>query len=158
MRSFEYSPIDSDELKYLDLTGDLIRIVPSSKGLLTLWCEKSRFLKWLFRKELRPGQIESTTIRLWSEKAMQASADAILITTGLCMLYGPMWWLNWVDNSSKRLGIITGFVFLFAMSIAIIGGGRPFETLGATAAYAAVLMVFMQVQHSGSRPGDKGAG
>ena len=67
------------------------------------------------------------------------------------MLLGPMWWLNFVMDDAKRSGIITVFVFFFAIGLSLIGSGRPFETLAATAAYAAVLMVFMQKQSDGGQ-------
>lgn len=70
---------------------------------------------------------------------------------GLVMLYGPMWWLNYVFDDAKRLAIITVFVFLFTVALSLIGSGRPFETLAAAAAYAAVLMVFMQRQSADSK-------
>lgn len=72
-----------------------------------------------------------------------------VIVPGLGMLIGPLWWLNYVVDDAKRLAIITGFVLAFAFGLGLIASGKPFETLGATAAYAAVLMVFMQRQSGG---------
>jgi hypothetical protein len=68
-----------------------------------------------------------------------------IIVTGLIALLTPMWWLEFVSGSQARLGIITGFIcaFIFIMSVAT--HNRPFEVVAATAAYAAVLMVFMQI-------------
>lgn len=75
---------------------------------------------------------------------MKWFSDTIVIIIGLLMLYGPLWWLNWVADDVKRLAIITSFVAIFALSLRVVSDGRPFEVLAATAAYAAVLMVFMQ--------------
>jgi hypothetical protein len=52
-------------------------------------------------------------------------------------------------DDAKRLAIITVFIFFFAAGLCVVGSDRPFEVLAATAAYAAVLMVFMQ-RHSSS--------
>lgn len=75
-------------------------------------------------------------------------ADSIIISLGLAMLFGPMWWLEWVSDDVKRLAIITSFIFIFAVGLRAISRVKPFEVLAATAAYAAVLMVFMQRQGS----------
>lgn len=66
---------------------------------------------------------------------MEAFSDSFIILTGLLMLYGPMWWLNWVRNDTYRLAIITTFVGLFAIGLRLISGAaKPFEVLAATAA------------------------
>lgn len=64
------------------------------------------------------------------------------------MLVGPLWWLQHlsVHNDLKiLLGVITGFLVFFTILISILTVARPFEVLAATAAYGAVLMVFMQI-------------
>ena len=66
------------------------------------------------------------------------------------MLIGPLWWLNRLafhgSNLSPRLGVITGFLVAFVLLICCLTNARPFEVLAATAAYGAVLMVFIQLQ------------
>ena len=78
------------------------------------------------------------------------------IVLGLAMLIGPLWWLQHLaldyPNLAARLWVITGFVVLFVILLSILTTAQPFEVLGATAAYGAVLMVFMQLG-SGSGPG-----
>lgn len=61
------------------------------------------------------------------------------------MLLAPLWWLEYVNSTDVRLGIITSFicVFIFLISLSVVN--RPFEVVAATAAYTAVLMVFMQI-------------
>lgn len=61
------------------------------------------------------------------------------------MLLAPMWWLEFVSGSKKRLAIITAFLVVFILAMATATVNRPFEVVAATAAYAAVLMVFMQI-------------
>lgn len=121
-------------------------------------------LKWVFAKKPRPGQIDAPGTAYWAHKWMEAFGDLFIILTGLLMLYGPMWWLDWISKDNYRLAIITSFVTLFAFGLRLISGSaNPFEALAATAAqvvpvvivmtrvsnmhsYAAVLMVFMQQQ------------
>lgn len=69
----------------------------------------------------------------------------ITIILGLGMLIGPLWWLQNLSNSGKRLGVITGFLFVFTALLSMLTVAKPFEVLAATAAYGALLMVFMQL-------------
>lgn len=61
------------------------------------------------------------------------------------MLLAPIWWLAFVSDIKVRLGVITGFLCVF-ISVMATATSRPFEAVAATAAYAAVLMVFMQIE------------
>lgn len=73
----------------------------------------------------------------------------VTILAGLCMLIGPLWWLQQLSahqpNLKARLGVITGLLVVFTVLLSISTAAKPFEVLAATAAYAAVLMVFMQL-------------
>ena len=77
----------------------------------------------------------------------------ITILLGLGMLIGPLWWLQNLSNSQTRLEVITGFLFLFTVLLSILTVAKPFEVLVATAAYGAVLMVFMQLGSNTSSTG-----
>lgn len=50
-----------------------------------------------------------------------------------------------MTNNTKRLGVITAFILLFTSLLASATVAKPFEVLAATAAYSAVLMVFLQI-------------
>ena len=63
------------------------------------------------------------------------------------MLVGPLWLLQHLSAQQARLAVITGFLILFTILLSILTVARPFEVLAATAAYAAVLMVFMQISN-----------
>lgn len=64
---------------------------------------------------------------------------------GVGMLVGPLWWLQHQNGLKARLAVITGFLIVFTILLSILTVARPFEVLAATAAYGAVLMVFMQL-------------
>ena len=70
------------------------------------------------------------------------------IIVGLAMLIGPLWILQHLStepsNLKVRLGVITGFIALFTILTSLFTVAKAFEVLAATAAYGAVLMVFMQ--------------
>jgi hypothetical protein len=127
--------IDDDEQDYINKGTDLISISNEVKDPLVLLAEKSTTLQKLFRKKPRAGQVLTPGTEYWSDKWMQGFGDSIIILIGLLMLYGPMWWLNWVSTDRIRLGIITGFVTGFAVGLRLISGAaKPFEVLAATAA------------------------
>ncbi len=73
----------------------------------------------------------------------------LIMLFGLGMLIGPLWWLQHLSaeqpNLRARLEVITGFLIVFTILLSILTVARPFEVLAATAAYGAVLMVFMQL-------------
>ena len=75
------------------------------------------------------------------------------IVLGLAMLIGPLWILQHISASELglklRLVVITVFLILFTLLLSIIIVARPFEVLAATAAYGAVLMVFLQLGTNG---------
>jgi len=144
-------PVKDAEQSYLSTGTDLICITPRHKTPLARLLETSSLVRWMLEKPLRPGQVEYREVVYYSDKKLRWLSDIITIVIGLIMLYGPMWWLNYVSGDAKRLAIITVFVFFFAVGLSLIGSGRPFETLAATAAYAAVLMVFMQRQGSNAK-------
>jgi uncharacterized membrane protein len=84
-----------------------------------------------------------------SDQAFEQFTTLGIIFLGLIMLLAPMWWLECVSDSKARLRIITGFVVVFILAMTTATINRPFEVVAATAAYAAVLMVFMQIDGKG---------
>lgn len=80
-----------------------------------------------------------------SDKAFERFTTGSIIIAGVAMLLAPLWWLEYVSRSNGRLGIITGFLVVFATVMGISTSNKPFEVVATTAAYAAVLMVFMQI-------------
>lgn len=146
--------IDVQETKsYMDsrYAADLISISLRSRPPLGRWLESFQKLQLskLFRAELIPGKHkESRTTTYSSDTKFENLTNCSIILGGLIMLLTPLWLLEYYSGSKTRLGIITTFVvvFMFTMSTATIN--RPFEVVAASAAYAAVLMVFMQINPS----------
>ncbi|KAF2436286.1 hypothetical protein EJ08DRAFT_655959 [Tothia fuscella] len=65
-----------------------------------------------------------------------------LLVAGL-LLVGVIIWLYFEETPVKRLIIISVFTGIFGLSIGILTNARRAEIFGASAAYAAVLMVFV---------------
>lgn len=65
------------------------------------------------------------------------------------MLIAPLWLLQHLSSEKNdlktRLIVITAFMVAFTIMIIVVTVAKPYETLAATAAYGAVLMVFMQL-------------
>lgn len=65
------------------------------------------------------------------------------------LLIGPIIGLHFVSNDHAQLGMIGGFTALFVASMSLLTNARRAETFTATAAYAAVLVVFVSSNVSG---------
>ena len=71
----------------------------------------------------------------------------VTMILGVAMLVGPLWWLQHLsaqNNLEASVAVISGFLVVFNIMLNMLIVGRPFEVLAGTAAYAAVLVVFMQ--------------
>lgn len=80
-----------------------------------------------------------------NESRLEGFSATIVAVVGLGMLVGPLWILNGVKSAEKELAVITGFIFLFFLLTALGTNSRVSEALAVTAAYSAVLMVFLQL-------------
>lgn len=95
-----------------------------------------------------PRDFELDTTVYNKESIIDKSVTIVTMVLGVAMLIGPLWWLQHLStqkNLEARLAVITVFLILFTILLSILTVARPFEVLAATAAYAAVLMVFMQI-------------
>ncbi|KAL8745122.1 MAG: hypothetical protein Q9190_002705 [Brigantiaea leucoxantha] len=150
-------PIHEREVKFLEKEGDLIPLVPRAKPPLRrfldlfppgwICCERKKLNQSHFN---HPDNFESNTTVYAIESRIDKIVTAITISLGLGMLIGPLWLLQHVSavqpNTRQRLIVITAFLIGFTIMMGIVTTARPFEVLAATAAYGAVLMVFMQLQ------------
>lgn len=129
--------IVQEEQEYINKVGDVISLVNRVKSPLRLLLEKfESLLTWrLFRTKSRQDQIPSATTSYYSNARFDSFVTLVLMFTGMLLLLGPMWILEFMSNNTKRLGVITGFVLLFTLLLASATISRPFEVLAATAAY-----------------------
>lgn len=89
------------------------------------------------------------TTKFHKDSPVDKVVTCITVMLGLVMLIVPLWILQHIaaqrPNLEARLGVITGFLILFTILLSIFTVAKLFEVLAATAAYGAVLMVFMQL-------------
>lgn len=97
-------------------------------------------LKFFKREPRHVSPVVSMTARI-----------GIALMGGVCLLV-PMVVLVWVERYEFRILATVLFVLSFAVLVALISKASNQELLGATAAYAAVLVVFV----SGGVPGAPG--
>lgn len=85
-----------------------------------------------------PFFCHSTAAEPSSPHISDAHIDAIVhfldAGLGMGMLIAPLWMLGFVEDTTVRLSIITSFLIGFFVLLTFTTVGRPFESLGATAA------------------------
>ncbi|KAF4829643.1 hypothetical protein CGCTS75_v006359 [Colletotrichum tropicale] len=139
--------IEPDEQAYLK-RADLVSIRFTSNTPLRKALHKT--LRLGISAIMRDKNVETPTYDIEavshiSDKRMDASVSAMILAIGVVMLLTPIWILQAMTDLKEKLGIITAFIFIFLLVLSLVMVAKPFEALGATAAYAAVLMVFTQL-------------
>jgi hypothetical protein len=139
--------IDPQESAYINQTGDLICVNTGTQPSLARWLQSWQWLHRLFRlKKVADLHVDSKATLYSNNIIFENLSNMIIILGGLAMLLSPLWWLEYVSDSVKRLQIITSFVCVFCLLMTMSEIKTPREVVAATAAYAAVLMVFMQIE------------
>ncbi|PSN71195.1 hypothetical protein BS50DRAFT_673814 [Corynespora cassiicola Philippines] len=144
--------ISDVEAGYIDKRYDLIPLVPRHTTPLRALLERSsRFrLARLWSNPPPKASLEIAdfpcpeTMHYSSETRIETTIGITITVLGMCMLIAPLWILASTEGTMKRLAVITGFIVLFLGLVAFTTVARPFESLAATAAYSAVLVVFLQ--------------
>lgn len=135
-----FAAIAADEQEYLEYQNDLMCITHKNKTPLRRVIDKSRRLRtlrvWRRKDETPAPQYDSQYVSYYSDQRIDGFASGFIVLVGLSMLVTPIWVLNSLESMNSRLVVITIFtiVFLLVMSFAMVA--KPFEALGATAAYA----------------------
>ncbi|KAF4981416.1 hypothetical protein FZEAL_2764 [Fusarium zealandicum] len=144
----DYAAIARDEQQYLDHDDDLICMVQRDKTPMRRLIDKSRRMRTLSiweHKNERKSEHDTDEVSFYSDKRIDNFASAVIVTIGVTMLITPIWVLQAMDSLQGKLGVITAFILIFLLVLSFAMVAKPFEALGATAAYAAVLMVFIQL-------------
>jgi hypothetical protein len=102
----------------------------------------SRFLQdhWPARgKQFHPTYLTAH----FKEKHVSWIVGTISTVTAAGLLIGSIAVLNFVTDQNRRLVWIAGFTLLFALSVVLLSNATRVEVFAATAAYMAVLVVFV---------------
>ncbi|KAL2812337.1 hypothetical protein BDW59DRAFT_167843 [Aspergillus cavernicola] len=85
-----------------------------------------------------------------SSRRITLVSVALNVLFAAALLFGSIFNLYYVEDERKRLGIIAGYTIAFALCITILTNARRSEIFSASAAYAAVLVVFVSGDLGGS--------
>lgn len=156
LRYIRPTAIDIRESEYIDHDDDLISIFPEKRSPTYGFVQYVAFggrwnpwgipwLKdWLLRgvpKDIISLKNEET---IWTNGQRMEKVDSALISiVGLAMLIGPIWGLAYIQRMEYRLAVISGVIVVFFV-VLVTTMSRLYEALVATAAYSAVLVVFLQ--------------
>ncbi|KAM7207185.1 hypothetical protein V8F20_002451 [Naviculisporaceae sp. PSN 640] len=136
--SDNYSPIHPLEAEFINSPSDLVSLTKAPRSPFQRLVEKCVLMPArLFFASATPQGVES---------AVDTLASVLVFLAATTMIVAPLWILAMVvEDPFDRLATVTGFLVLF-LGMFIWGTmARPFEILAATAGYAAVLVVFLQV-------------
>ena len=156
LRIIRPTAIDIRESEYIDHDDDLVSIHPKTRSPGRNFLENVAFggrwnpwgIPWLkdwFSREA-PKDIVSLKNEdtVWpNDQRMEKVSSVLISVVGLAMLIGPIWALAYIQRMEYRLAVISGFIVVFFVVLAITRS-RLYEALAATAAYSAVLVVFLQ--------------
>ncbi|KAH9908518.1 hypothetical protein F4778DRAFT_350218 [Xylariomycetidae sp. FL2044] len=79
----------------------------------------------------------------FNERSISITVTIINIILAACFLIGPIVGLNFSRSPTAKLVMISLFTAFFALSLGLITNAKRAEIFGASAAYAAVLVVFV---------------
>ncbi|KAF8858694.1 hypothetical protein BDZ45DRAFT_390166 [Acephala macrosclerotiorum] len=112
----------------------------------------TRFLRRYLRVLFVQGNVEGKLARI-PEKRIAYVVALLDVILAAILLVGAIVALYLVQSNLKRLGLVGVFTALFAISVGLLTSARKAELFAATAAYAAVLVVFISGNITGNSSG-----
>jgi hypothetical protein len=138
-----------------DITHSMPIISGRAKDFLSDKTEEedylSKFLQdhWVFQKRRTSDPLDRTSI--YKTHHVVKTVAAISMTLAAILLISAILSLHIVTSSNTKLGLVATYTLLFALSVALLTNARRAEVFAATAAYAAVLIVFVSGDLGGSK-------
>lgn len=127
--------IRSPEDSFIEHGTDVISLVPQQTSIFRQFLEDrvgGKFLSKVFRARDKKGRIPG--VNYFSNRGVNAFVSFCAVSCAVLAFIGPLWWLNEVQDSTKRLGIITGFTAFFAIIMACLKVDEPGHAILGTAA------------------------
>jgi hypothetical protein len=111
----------------------------------------SKFLQnhWAFQKRRTSDPLDRTSI--YKTHHVVKTVAAISMTLAAILLISAILSLHIVTSSNTKLGLVAMYTLLFALCVALLTNAKRAEVFAATAAYAAVLVVFVSGDLGGSK-------
>lgn len=129
--------IVKQETKFADHRGDLFSMASRHRSFVRRLFESSRLIRLssIFKaRSFLEKRVTGQNTHYQSDEGLDAFTNLIVLFVGLVMLLAPLWWLNYVNADTARLGIISGFVIVFSSLLYMASVSRSFEIMAATAA------------------------
>lgn len=104
---------------------------------------------WAFQKRKTSDPLDRTTI--YKNRHVVRTVATISMIIAAILLISAILSLHVVSSSKAKLGLVAMYTLLFALSVALLTNARRAEVFAATAAYAAVLVVFISGDLGGTR-------
>lgn len=104
---------------------------------------------WPFRKRAAVDPLDRTMIHKGQHVTRTVAVISMVLAAAL--LIGAIINLHIITRPKVKLGLVAGYTLLFALSIVMLTNARRAEIFVATAAYAAVLVVFVSGDLGGSK-------
>ncbi|KAK5075671.1 hypothetical protein LTR70_010019 [Exophiala xenobiotica] len=148
LTGIEADPWDADCPQASSISRDL-SVLKAGPDRLDSWLADSFIPKWHLSvgHRFRANVAEDLGLgRLWEYdmKALHLSGNVICVLLSSLAPIVSIQTLYWIPNTLGRLIAITGFVLIFAALMMFVSECRRFEVFAATAAFAAVQVVFLQ--------------
>ncbi|KAF2273434.1 uncharacterized protein EI97DRAFT_461095 [Westerdykella ornata] len=106
---------------------------------------------WAFRRRESNDPLDRTTV--YKHRTVARTVGTISMIAAAILLIGAIISLHAVTDSNAKLGLVAMYTLLFALSVATLTNARRAEVFAASAAYAAVLVVFVSGDLGGSKTG-----
>ncbi|KAL2845201.1 hypothetical protein BJY01DRAFT_214391 [Aspergillus pseudoustus] len=97
----------------------------------------------LFMDRKRTGTANSSPLVYLSSTRIAVIAAILNIILAAAMLFGSIFNLYYVEGPKKRLAIVAAYTVAFALCVGLLTNAGRAEVFAASAAYAAVLVVFV---------------
>ncbi|KAL8767037.1 MAG: hypothetical protein Q9209_006331 [Squamulea sp. 1 TL-2023] len=137
-----------------DDARDLVALAPVDNDRLNTLLKT--YFGWFF-KQGNDGNPSSNDLFYYSHRSIQTAGAVISVLSSAVLLIGAIASLLFtVDRGMRvKVGVIVLFTCLFALVVGLLTNARRAEIFGATAAYAAVLVVFVgnNFSDNGGKPG-----
>ncbi|CAK1363880.1 unnamed protein product [Cercospora beticola] len=136
-----------EDLPWLESeSSDLVALDSRDFDSATRWFAE-RVLPWLYRNKVQsrsplPGQEELGLVE-WSDETYRRAARWLSVIASTCIPTLAIVVLYFIRNLIARILTAMGLSFVFSVSLALLTAARPAEIFAASAAFAAVQVVFI---------------
>ncbi|KAK6358143.1 hypothetical protein TWF730_007497 [Orbilia blumenaviensis] len=157
-------PLVPTESKFLEDKGDVCALQASSEDSAVLtdalrtWARDAFGCGWLFRKKGNPASYGDPAITYYNTNWKNALMRLVYATLVSAILIAGVIVLFYVKSDEGRLAVLCVSTLLCGVVMALFTTAKKGEIMGATAAYCAVMVVFVGSTLNGDGPSGSNSG